>query len=242
MRNGQDNLVVSATPGTFTLTASAEITPALAPGVYTVVAQLIKYEDSTGVSDSDGKILINNPDGLFDLSILACSSYTKINLSQYINDPDPEVEWIAWGMYAYGAYTALPVFLLKLNKFQQPFSTYPPYLYTFQYLPGRVPLAGVTVTYRTYTQRITLGSTEITITPDPTLSSGGDPRSINRKALDDVEAALAAGAGSDVTEYTVAGTIIKKDRAGLLALRAYYLGQVRAEQGKPSIGTIFNYL
>jgi hypothetical protein len=85
--------------------------------------------------------------------------------------------------------------------------------------------------------RVTLGQVEGTIWADLSVLAG-DPRSDNRKAFDDVEAALAAGAGSDVTEYTIAGTSMKKDRAGLLALRAFYLVRVRAEQGKPAIGNI----
>ena len=86
--------------------------------------------------------------------------------------------------------------------------------------------------------KYTAGQTEIEIKPDVSILANADPRSANRKALDDVDAALAAGAGSDVTEYTVAGTLIKKDRAGLLRLRAFYLLRVRAESGKPAIGNI----
>jgi hypothetical protein len=86
--------------------------------------------------------------------------------------------------------------------------------------------------------KYTAGQAEIEIKPDVSILANSDPRSANRKALDDVEAALAAGAGSDVTEYTVAGTVIKKDRAGLLKLRSFYLLRVRAESGKPAIGTI----
>ncbi len=110
-------------------------------------------------------------------------------------------------------------------------------------------LASVTAAYApgTYTlsahlsnvagERITLGQVEGIIWAD--LSTlVGDPRSANRKAFDDVEAALAAGAGSDVTEYSIAGTQVKKDRAGLLALRAFYLVRVRSEQGKLALGNI----
>lgn len=86
-------------------------------------------------------------------------------------------------------------------------------------------------------ERITLGKVEGTIWADHSTLLG-DPRSANRKAFDEVEAALAAGAGSDVTEYNIAGTQVKKDRAGLLALRAFYLVRVRAEQGKPALGNI----
>ena len=85
--------------------------------------------------------------------------------------------------------------------------------------------------------RHTLGRVEGTIRPDlSTLTT--DPRTPNKIALDDVEAALAAGAGSDVVEYTIAGTAVKKDRMQLLELRAFYLHRVRAEQGKSAIGSI----
>lgn len=86
------------------------------------------------------------------------------------------------------------------------------------------------------TRRFTLGQIEAQVKPD--LSIVTDPRSANRKAFDDVEAALAAGAGSDVVEYTIAGTTVKKDRPGLLALRAHYLARVRAEDGKPALGNV----
>ena len=88
------------------------------------------------------------------------------------------------------------------------------------------------------TDRYTLGTAEIIITPDPATMSGGDPRSFYRRALDDCEKALAEGACSDVTEYTIAGTTVKKDRAGLLKLRSWYASNVRAEQGKPAIGKV----
>ena len=86
-------------------------------------------------------------------------------------------------------------------------------------------------------KKTTLAQSEVTVRPDLSQVATGDPRSANRIALDDVEAALAAGAGSDVSEYTVAGTTVKKNRAGLMTLRAYFLKRVRAEQGINAIGT-----
>lgn len=90
------------------------------------------------------------------------------------------------------------------------------------------------------TKRITAGATGIEVMPDLTSEDLADPRSLARRALDDVEAALAAGAGSDLVEYTVAGTVVKKDRAGLLALRAHYLQRVRTENGRPALGQILH--
>jgi hypothetical protein len=91
-------------------------------------------------------------------------------------------------------------------------------------------------------KKTTLGQSQVTIRADLSLAENGDPRSPNRIAFDDVETALASGAGSDVQEYTVGGTVVKKNRAGLLALRAFYLGQVRQEAGVPAIGVIKYYL
>ena len=89
--------------------------------------------------------------------------------------------------------------------------------------------------------KTTLGQTEIQIRPD--LSTfNGDPRTAYKVALDDVEAALASGAGSDVQEYTVGGRTVKKNRTGLLELRNFYLQRVRVEDGKSTIGTISYYL
>lgn len=107
---------------------------------------------------------------------------------------------------------------------------------TALYAPGTYYLAA-TITKVSDGTRVTLGQVEGIIWPDPT-TLAGDPRSPNRIAFDSVEAALASGAGSDVVEYTIAGTQMKKDRAGLLALRAFYLVRVRAEQGKPALGNV----
>lgn len=104
---------------------------------------------------------------------------------------------------------------------------------TADWTPG---LYYVVATISDGTKKFTLGQVEIQIKAD--LASVEDPRSLNRKCLEDVEAALAAGAGSDVQEYTIGGTSVKKNRAGLLALRAHYLKRVRAEDGKASIGNV----
>lgn len=88
--------------------------------------------------------------------------------------------------------------------------------------------------------KTTIGVTELEIKPDLSVIENGDPRSMNRKALDDIEDALALGAGSDVQEYTIAGSTYKKNRDGLLKLRAYYLVKVRKEMGISAIGVI-NY-
>ena len=106
---------------------------------------------------------------------------------------------------------------------------------TAAYTPGTYTLTA-RLTDATGT-RITLGKTEATIWADLSLLVG-DPRTTNRKALDDIEVALAFGAGSDVIEYNIAGTQVKKDRAGLLRLRAHYLLRVRAEQGRAGLANI----
>lgn len=89
--------------------------------------------------------------------------------------------------------------------------------------------------------KFTIDQQEIIIRPDVSLDSNSDPRTVARIALDDVNACLAAGAGSDMQEYTVGGTTIKKNREGLLALRAHYLKLVRAENGIPAIGSLKYY-
>ena len=86
--------------------------------------------------------------------------------------------------------------------------------------------------------RTTLGQVELLVKADLATVPSADPRSANRKALEDVEAALMAGAGSDVVEYTIGGTTVKKDRPGLLALRSFYVLRVRAEDGKPALGNV----
>lgn len=108
---------------------------------------------------------------------------------------------------------------------------------TSTYAPGLYYVVASIVEIATG-NKTTLGQTELQIKPD--LSTfNGDPRSAYRIALDDVEAALAAGAGSDVQEYTVGGRTVKKNRLGLLELRNFYLQRVRVEAGKSTIGTIY---
>lgn len=88
----------------------------------------------------------------------------------------------------------------------------------------------------------TLGQTEIQVRADISQVSNYDPRSQNRIALDAIEQALVDGAGSDLVEYTIGGETYKKDRKGLLELRAFYLKRVRQEEGKSAIGSIEFYL
>jgi hypothetical protein len=88
----------------------------------------------------------------------------------------------------------------------------------------------------------TLGQTEILIKANLSLEGTNDPRSNNKIALDQIEAALLASAGSNVVEYSTGGTTVKKDREWLLKQRAYYLHRVQMENGKPGIGIKKFYL
>lgn len=108
---------------------------------------------------------------------------------------------------------------------------------TADYIPGMYYVVAKITNVLT-SEVYTVGRTEVQIKPDISLATNCDPRSTNKIALEAVEAALAAGAGSDVIEYTVGGTIVKKNRDGLLKLRAYYLAKVRQEDGKPAISNI----
>lgn len=108
---------------------------------------------------------------------------------------------------------------------------------TADYTPGLYYVSAYFIETATG-KKTTAGQTEIQIKADISQLTNYDPRSSNKVALDAVEAALASGAGSDVIEYTIGGTTVKKDRKGLLALRAFYLQRVKAEDGKPAIGNI----
>ena len=99
---------------------------------------------------------------------------------------------------------------------------------TAGYLPGKYRVQAVLTNLSTGT-RHTLGIQEGQVLPS--LLTVADPRSPNRKALDVVEAALTAGAGSDIIEYEVGGKKIKKSRPQMLQLRAYYLQRCRVEDG-----------
>jgi hypothetical protein len=112
---------------------------------------------------------------------------------------------------------------------------------TSDYIPGLYYVSAF-LTETATGKKTTVGQTEIQIKADISQLTNYDPRSQNKIALEAVEAALASGAGSDVIEYTIGGTIVKKDRKGLLALRAFYLTRVRAEAGKRAIGYIYNNL
>jgi hypothetical protein len=59
-----------------------------------------------------------------------------------------------------------------------------------------------------------------------------DPRSAWRIAFDAIEAALQAGAGSDVVEYTVGGKTVRKSRLEALKFRAFCLQRVKVEEGR----------
>lgn len=87
---------------------------------------------------------------------------------------------------------------------------------------------------------VTLGQTEVTIKADLSLGNV-DPRSPNRIALDAIETNLALSAATDggLIEYTINGTVVKTDKAGLMRLRDFYLARVRKEDGKSAIGNIF---
>ena len=108
---------------------------------------------------------------------------------------------------------------------------------TAAYIPGLYYVVASIVETATG-NKTTLGQTEIQIKPDMS-TFNGDPRTPYKIALDDVEAALASGASSDVQEYTIGGRSVKKNRAGLIDLRNFYLARVRAEDGKSTIGNIY---
>jgi hypothetical protein len=90
--------------------------------------------------------------------------------------------------------------------------------------------------------KTTIGQSELCIKPN--LASDGllDPRSHYKQMFDDVEEALMAGAGSDVVEYSIAGTTMRMNRESLLKLRAFTLQRVKMEMGISAIGTINFYL
>lgn len=91
-------------------------------------------------------------------------------------------------------------------------------------------------------QKTTLDTTEISIRANLAALGTTDPRSLYQQALDDIEACLAQGAGSDVQEYTIGGSTTRLDRKGLLELRAFFLQRVRLENGQDAIGSIYFYL
>lgn len=82
-------------------------------------------------------------------------------------------------------------------------------------------------------QRITLGSSAITILPDLTTIARHDPRSANEVALADARAALAAyvaGGRLHVAEYTIAGRAMKfRNTEEISKLISHYERQVAAD-------------
>ena len=100
---------------------------------------------------------------------------------------------------------------------------------TATYTPGMYRVQAYLTNTETGTKH-TLGIQEGQIYPN--LASIGDPRSANRKALDAVEAALAAAApGAHIIEYVVGGKTFKRKIEDLMNVRAYYAQRCRVEDG-----------
>ena len=155
-------------------------------------------------------------------------------IETFLTDYDPAIYTLTYTFSKLGVTS----FTISSTPGNGLFNFYVSHTVTTNYTPG---LYYVTAKVIDSTGDIfTLGQAEIQVMADPATVT--DPRSPNRKALDDVEAALAAGAGSDLTEYTIGGTTVKKDRKGLLELRAFYLRRVRNEEGRPAIYYNLNYL
>lgn len=82
-------------------------------------------------------------------------------------------------------------------------------------------------------ERVTLGAQSVSIAPDLTTAATHDGRSLNRRALDDARAALAAHMASGrahVESYTIAGRSMKfRSVQELRDLIAYYEAEVAKE-------------
>lgn len=111
---------------------------------------------------------------------------------------------------------------------------------TSTYVPGRYVISAYVIDSNNF--KTTIGQSEIYIQPNLATENTQDPRSRNRRALSEVEEALAACAGSDIVEYSIDGTTYKMDRRKLLDLRAFYMQRVRIEDGKSGIQTISYWL
>lgn len=84
--------------------------------------------------------------------------------------------------------------------------------------------------------RATLGTGAVSVCPDPT--AGGDPRSQAEKHLAAIDAVLADPSWVGAESYTIEGrSLARRSRADLMALRAHYRGQVRAERGLSGFAT-----
>jgi hypothetical protein len=147
--------------------------------------------------------------------------------------------------YTFKIAGAAPFSLVSGPSGDGTFAFYIPAATTDTYLPGLYYVSAVLNGPNGPSGEVittTLGQTQTQIKANLTLEGTNDPRTSNRIALDQIEAALLASAGSNVVEYSTGGTTIKKDRDWLLKQRAFYLHRVQMENGKPGLGTMKFYL
>jgi enamine deaminase RidA (YjgF/YER057c/UK114 family) len=116
---------------------------------------------------------------------------------------------------------------------------------TGKLIPGKYSVSGYAVSG---SQRVTIFSGQIEVTANlQTASASFDPRSQNRRTLDNINAVLEGRASSTVLDSTVEGTNLRRiPHADLLQLQAIYQVKVRNEeikllqaQGLPTGRTIF---
>lgn len=90
-------------------------------------------------------------------------------------------------------------------------------------------------------ERITVGSGQLTMTPDLTSLSGiYDPRSIAQRALEACEAAMATfnATGGKVKKYEIAGRTMEFQTIGdLMTLHSFWKAKVLSEQSAQSIAS-----
>jgi len=111
---------------------------------------------------------------------------------------------------------------------------------TASFLPG-VYQASAFVTCISDGERFTLGTTQITITPDLLTSNAEyDGRTQNQQILDEINSALALCLGDSVVEYTIGGKSIKKNKTELLKMKTFYTSQVRKDNGRKQ-GNLIRY-
>jgi len=111
-----------------------------------------------------------------------------------------------------------------------------PAVTTNSYKPGKYYVSAVVIALDTNARK-TIGQKEALIKAN--LANVSDPRTPNRKALDECEEAIRAGAGSDIVEYTIGGRTVKKNRQGLLEMRSYFLKLVKKEEGIGGIQSMY---
>ena len=98
-----------------------------------------------------------------------------------------------------------------------------------------------TMTNNSTSERYTVAQTEIQIIPDYSTSiTTFDPRSPNQIILDEIDTALTSALSDTITEYTIGGRTVRKNKTELLKLRQYYAAKVRTENGQQQ-GNIIRY-